>query len=66
VADQYRKLRNTFRYLLGALDGFAEEERVAVADMPELERHVLAVLASSTRPCGRRSPISTSTLMSVR
>jgi isoleucyl-tRNA synthetase len=23
VADQYRKLRNTFRYLLGALDGFA-------------------------------------------
>jgi isoleucyl-tRNA synthetase len=22
VADQYRKLRNTFRYLLGALDGF--------------------------------------------
>jgi isoleucyl-tRNA synthetase len=25
VADQYRKLRNTFRYLLGALDGFAEE-----------------------------------------
>ena len=28
VADQYRKLRNTFRYLLGALDGFSEEERV--------------------------------------
>ena len=29
VADQYRKLRNTFRYLLGALDGFSEDERVA-------------------------------------
>ncbi len=28
VADQYRKLRNTFRYLLGALDGFSEDERV--------------------------------------
>ena len=27
VADAYRKLRNTFRYLLGALDGFSEEER---------------------------------------
>ena len=26
--DQYRKLRNTFRYLLGALDGFSEDERV--------------------------------------
>ena len=32
VADQYRKLRNTFRYLLGALDGFSEAERVDVAD----------------------------------
>jgi isoleucyl-tRNA synthetase len=28
VADQYRKLRNTFRYLLGALDGFSEERAV--------------------------------------
>ena len=46
VADTYRKLRNTFRYLLGALDGFSEAERVAdVAAMPELERYVLALLA---------------------
>ncbi len=46
VADQYRKLRNTFRYLLGALDGFSEAERVHdVATMPELERYVLALLA---------------------
>jgi isoleucyl-tRNA synthetase len=45
VADQYRKLRNTFRYLLGALDGFSEDERVAVADMPELERYILHLLA---------------------
>src|SRR5690606_20080815 len=44
VADQYRKLRNTFRYLLGALDGFDEAERVDVAAMPELERYVLALL----------------------
>ena len=42
VADQYRKLRNTFRYLLGALEGFTEEERVTdVAAMPELERYML-------------------------
>ncbi|HEX2794740.1 MAG TPA: isoleucine--tRNA ligase, partial [Croceicoccus sp.] len=45
VADNYRKLRNTFRYLLGALDGFTEAERVDVARMPELERHVLSLLA---------------------
>ena len=45
VADQYRKIRNTFRYLLGALDGFSEVERVAPAEMPELERWVLHRLA---------------------
>jgi len=44
VSDQYRKLRNTFRYLLGALDGFSEAERVSVEAMPELERYVLALL----------------------
>jgi isoleucyl-tRNA synthetase len=45
VADQYRKLRNTFRYLLGALDGFTEAERLPVAEMPALERWVLHRLA---------------------
>jgi isoleucyl-tRNA synthetase len=46
VADQYRKLRNTFRYLLGALDGFSDEERITdVAAMPELERYMLSLLA---------------------
>ncbi|WP_164153912.1 hypothetical protein, partial [Stenotrophomonas maltophilia] len=45
TGDTYRKVRNTFRYLLGALDGFGEAERVGVAEMPELERHVLAKLA---------------------
>jgi isoleucyl-tRNA synthetase len=45
VSDQYRKLRNTFRYLLGALDGFSDTEKVAIADMPELERYMLHLLA---------------------
>lgn len=45
TGDAYRKIRNTFRYLLGALDGFGEAEKVAVADMPELERYVLHKLA---------------------
>ncbi|WP_374411735.1 isoleucine--tRNA ligase [Novosphingobium colocasiae] len=44
VADQYRKLRNTLRYLLGALDGFSDAERLGVNEMPELERYVLALL----------------------
>jgi len=46
TSDAYRKLRNTFRYLLGALDAFSEEERVAISDMPELERYVLHLLAT--------------------
>jgi isoleucyl-tRNA synthetase len=46
VADQYRKLRNTFRYLLGALDGFSDEERLDdVSAFPELERYMLHLTA---------------------
>ncbi len=45
VADSYRRLRNTMRYMLGALAGFSEAERVDVAEMPELERWVLHRLA---------------------
>jgi len=45
VADQYRKLRNTFRYLLGALDGYTDAERMCfINELPELERYVLALL----------------------
>ncbi len=44
--DSYRKLRNTLRYLLGALDGYAETEVLPAAEMPELERYILSRLAS--------------------
>jgi isoleucyl-tRNA synthetase len=46
TTDAYRKLRNTFRYLLGALDGFSADEVVQPAAMPELERWVLHRLAT--------------------
>ncbi|GAB5470671.1 MAG: isoleucine--tRNA ligase [Rhodospirillales bacterium] len=39
--DAYRRLRNTLRYLLGALEGFDAAEAVAPAEMPELERLLL-------------------------
>ncbi|HEY9535992.1 MAG TPA: isoleucine--tRNA ligase [Kiloniellaceae bacterium] len=48
-SDAYRRLRNTLRYLLGNLDGFDERERVAAAEMPELERWVLHRLAELDR-----------------
>ncbi len=45
VADSYRRLRNTMRFMLGSLSEFTEADRVDVADMPELERWVLHRLA---------------------
>jgi isoleucyl-tRNA synthetase len=41
TVDAYRKLRNTVRYLLGALDGFEDGERVDAEMMPPLERYIL-------------------------
>uniref|UniRef100_UPI0035673F21 isoleucine--tRNA ligase n=1 Tax=Actibacterium sp. TaxID=1872125 RepID=UPI0035673F21 len=45
VADSYRRLRNTMRYMLGALSGYDAAQAVDPADMPELERWVLHRLA---------------------
>ncbi|MGP6088233.1 isoleucine--tRNA ligase [Antarctobacter jejuensis] len=45
VADSYRRLRNTMRYMLGAVSHFSEDQRVAPADMPELERYILHRMA---------------------
>ena len=46
TTDNYRRFRNTLRYLLGALDGFDAGEKLGYADMPELEKWVLHRLAS--------------------
>src|SRR5260370_6188687 len=44
-SDAYRRLRNTLRYLLGALGGYAAAEAVGMEAMPELARWVLHRLA---------------------
>jgi len=49
MADNYRRLRNTLRYLLGALAGYDPAEAVPPAEMPELERWVLHRLAELDR-----------------
>ena len=41
TTDGYRKLRNTLRYLLGGLAGFGEAERIALDQMPPLEKFIL-------------------------
>ena len=45
VADSYRRLRNTMRFMLGSLADFTDADRVEPAEMPELERWVLHRLA---------------------
>ncbi|MCX7630086.1 MAG: isoleucine--tRNA ligase [Geminicoccaceae bacterium] len=41
IGENYRRLRNTLRYLLGNLAGFGASERVPAETMPPLERWVL-------------------------
>ncbi|WP_170595619.1 isoleucine--tRNA ligase [Ruegeria arenilitoris] len=45
VADSYRRLRNTMRFMLGSLADFTEADRIDPAEMPRLERWVLSRLA---------------------
>jgi isoleucyl-tRNA synthetase len=47
--DVYRRFRNTFRYLLGNLNDFDPSERLAAAELPELERWVLHRLSELDR-----------------
>jgi isoleucyl-tRNA synthetase len=52
VADSYRRLRNTLRYMLGSLGDFDASKAVERDDMPELEQlilHKLAVLDGVVR-----------------
>jgi isoleucyl-tRNA synthetase len=44
-SETYRKLRNTLRWMLGALAHFDPAEAVEKKDMPELERYILHRLA---------------------
>ena len=42
VGENYKKIRNTFRYILGNLDGFdATKDAVPFAEMDELDRYML-------------------------
>jgi isoleucyl-tRNA synthetase len=45
VAEVYRKIRNTFRFLLGNLDGFnAETDALAFEELRELDQYMLVKL----------------------
>ena len=39
--DSYRRIRNTFRYLIGNLDGFDDKEKITENEFPDLEKFIL-------------------------
>lgn len=41
TSEAYRKLRNTLRYILGGVEGFTEEEKLPLEELPALERYIL-------------------------
>ncbi len=50
IAESYRKIRNTFRYILGNLDGFdPERDAVTFADMHALDQYILLRAAELTK-----------------
>jgi isoleucyl-tRNA synthetase len=46
VADSYRRLRNTMRFMLGNLNDYEDDEKISFSEMPELERWILHKVAS--------------------
>ena len=40
-AESYRKIRNTFRFLIGNLNNFEESEKINEENFPELEKYLL-------------------------
>ncbi len=52
LVDAYRKLRNTFRYLLGNLDGFKpEQDAVPPAELTELDHWILLRAEDLVKRC---------------
>src|SRR5205814_7812772 len=49
TVETYRKLRNTIRWMLGSLAHLRDEDHVALAQMPELERLMLHRLVELDR-----------------
>ncbi|MBS3974861.1 MAG: isoleucine--tRNA ligase [Actinobacteria bacterium] len=53
TSDAYRRIRNTFRFLLSNLNDFTPENSVAWADMPEIDRYALTRLTEIVERVGK-------------
>ncbi len=48
AADSYRRIRNTFKFIIGNIHGFSAEDRVNYSDMSDIDRwmlHELSILS---------------------
>jgi isoleucyl-tRNA synthetase len=48
AVDSYRKVRNTFRFIMGNLDGFSPDKKVPVSKLKPVDAYMLSELASLT------------------
>ncbi|MCB1159226.1 MAG: isoleucine--tRNA ligase [Leptospiraceae bacterium] len=46
LSEQYRKVRNTFRYLLGNLDGHKKEDNLPIAELEDIDSYYLSRFAT--------------------
>lgn len=53
TSDAYRRIRNTFRFLLSNLNDFTPEKSVPWTQMPEIDRYALARLAEVVEKVGK-------------
>lgn len=44
-AESYRKIRNTFRYLLGNLSGFSKDKALKYSELIDVDKYALALLS---------------------
>ena len=51
VSDTYRKVRNTYRFLLGNLNNFSENDLLAVNELAEVDKYMLIKLNKLHKIC---------------
>jgi len=49
VADSYRKIRNTFKFIIGNIAGFRTEDAVSYEELPDIDKWILHKLSLLSR-----------------
>lgn len=49
IADSYRKIRNTFKFIIGNIAGFTDKDAVPYEELPDIDKWILHELAMVSR-----------------